>query len=503
MANFRVFKTSYTDRKGKARKAAKWYVEFRDQLDTVRRLPTFVSKAAAEEFGRNVVKLVDYHKGSGGQTDPTLTRWLAGLPQKTRDKLVSIGLLDAQRVAVAKPLVDHLEDWRAVLTAKGNGAQHIAETTGRVQRIIDGCAFKYHADISASKLLSFLHELRTNPDHPRGGISATTFNHMLGSFKAFCRWLVKDRRAAESPVAHLDGLNAQTDKRHERRPFTDEELMRLLDAAHHGPERRRMSGPERALLYWLAVESGLRANELRSLNRQSFDLDAEPATVTLEAGYAKNRREDTLPLRPELAAALRSFLATKAPAAPVFRLPSREKIIHMFRADLDAAGIPYVDEAGLFADFHSLRHTFITNLARGGVHPKTAQTLARHSTITLTMDRYTHTLVGEQTEALAALPDLTRPAPATVRSTGTDPVSPTSPDGQTVLADCLALSGRFQGTPVDSGRPLTEGDSRDAQRENPSISAVFRGNTGVSDERPLPDLNRGMTDLQSVAFPLG
>jgi len=60
----------------------------------------------------------------------------------------------------------------------------------------------------------------------------------------------------------------------------------------------------------------------------------------------------------------------------------------------------------LVADFHSLRHTFISNLARGGVHPKVAQSLARHSTITLTMDRYSHTLVGEHADALAVLPDL-------------------------------------------------------------------------------------------------
>ena len=63
----------------------------------------------------------------------------------------------------------------------------------------------------------------------------------------------------------------------------------------------------------------------------------------------------------------------------------------MIRRDLDEAGIPYRDDAGRVADFHSLRHTFITNLARGGVHPKVAQALARHSTITLTMDRYSHT----------------------------------------------------------------------------------------------------------------
>jgi hypothetical protein len=203
-----------------------------------------------------------------------------------------------------------------------------------------------------------------------------------------------------------------------------------------------------------------------------------------------------VPLRPELAAALRPFLATKVAAAPAFRVPSREKVIHMFRADLDAAGIPYVDAAGLFADFHSLRHTFITNLARGGVHPKTAQTLARHSTITLTMDRYTHTLVEEQTEALAVLPDLPRRVPQEARATGTD-------DSAIVLADCLALPERFQATSVDFGRLSDGSDSPKGAHENPRISSVAAGNQGVLEKRPLPGLNRGMTDLQSVAFPLG
>jgi integrase len=57
-------------------------------------------------------------------------------------------------------------------------------------------------------------------------------------------------------------------------------------------------------------------------------------------------------------------------------------------------------------DFHALRHTFITSLAAAGVHPKTAQMLARHSTITLTMDRYTHTLRGAEAAALASLADV-------------------------------------------------------------------------------------------------
>ncbi len=60
----------------------------------------------------------------------------------------------------------------------------------------------------------------------------------------------------------------------------------------------------------------------------------------------------------------------------------------MIRHDLAAAGIPYRDEQGRVFDCHSMRHQFISMLAAAGVHPKTAQELARHSTITLTMDHY-------------------------------------------------------------------------------------------------------------------
>ena len=104
----------------------------------------------------------------------------------------------------------------------------------------------------------------------------------------------------------------------------------------------------------------------------------------------------------------------------------------------EAAEIPYVDDTGRVADFHALRHTFITNLANSGVHPSTAQSLARHSTITLTMDRYTQTVVEQQSEALKNLPDLSLPAASAVQATGTDDKS--------VLADCLLFQGAKRGT---------------------------------------------------------
>ncbi len=53
-----------------------------------------------------------------------------------------------------------------------------------------------------------------------------------------------------------------------------------------------------------------------------------------------------------------------------------------------------------------LRRESIACLATAKVLPKVAQALARHSTITLTMDRYTHLGMGDLVEALGRLTGL-------------------------------------------------------------------------------------------------
>jgi integrase len=78
----------------------------------------------------------------------------------------------------------------------------------------------------------------------------------------------------------------------------------------------------------------------------------------------------------------------------------------MLRRDLKRACIAYADAAGRVVDFHALRHTFITSLARAGVHPLKAKELARHSTITLTMDVYSHVDANELRDALDSVPGL-------------------------------------------------------------------------------------------------
>jgi hypothetical protein len=157
---FRVFRANYRDASGKKRQAAKWYVEFRDHNRTVRRLPAFTSKATSEEMGRNLVRLVEYHAGTGGQTDPALTRWLSQLPPRTRAKLVSIGLVDPERAGAGRPLADHLKDFHADLLDKGTSAKQAGQVVARVRRVLDACRFVYPADLSAPKVQAFLADLR-------------------------------------------------------------------------------------------------------------------------------------------------------------------------------------------------------------------------------------------------------------------------------------------------------------------------------------------------------
>jgi len=87
--------------------------------------------------------------------------------------------------------------------------------------------------------------------------------------------------------------------------------------------------------------------------------------------------------------------------------------------------LQYQDADGRYADFHAQRHTHISAIVAGGASVKTAQELARHSTPTLTIGRYSHARLHDLTAALEALPDLTTPAATTataevMAATGTD-----------------------------------------------------------------------------------
>ena len=88
----------------------------------------------------------------------------------------------------------------------------------------------------------------------------------------------------------LEAYNADTDPRHVRRELSRQELTWLVATTETRtlPEHK-VPGPDRAMVYRLALGTGLRAKELRSLTPESFDLQSDPPALTLKAAHSKRR----------------------------------------------------------------------------------------------------------------------------------------------------------------------------------------------------------------------
>src|SRR5262249_4518237 len=144
-------------------------------------------------------------------------------------------------------------------------------------------------------------------------------------------------------------------------------------------------------------------------------------------------------------------------------------------------GIPYVvdgPDGPLYADFHALRHTYLTLGGRAGIDLRTLQELAGHSTPTLTA-RYSHRRLYDLAGAVGKLPsflpgDSPEGEAGALRATGTD--------GASCLASCLASQGRFSESRVDSGGRSRGGSGSGVLAakppENPEEIAGFQGEKG-------------------------
>ncbi|NOX59985.1 MAG: site-specific integrase [Planctomycetes bacterium] len=143
-------------------------------------------------------------------------------------------------------------------------------------------------------------------------------------------------------------------------------------------ERLEKLGRERRLIYMTLVLTGLRRGELEALRWR--DVDLSDCWLTVPAGKAKNRKAEPLPLRADLVTELKEWHTESGKvdgSVKVFRVPT--ELVKILDRDLKLDRYPKVDEDGRTIDVHAMRHTTATFLQRGGVAPKTAQRLMRHS----------------------------------------------------------------------------------------------------------------------------
>lgn len=78
---------------------------------------------------------------------------------------------------------------------------------------------------------------------------------------------------------------------------------------------------------------------------------------------------------------------------------SPRNLIRFFKQELAEAGLPDIR-------FHDLRHTAASLLLERNTHPKVVQELLGHSSVTLTLDTYSHLMPTMQSEAAKSMDDL-------------------------------------------------------------------------------------------------
>lgn len=81
-------------------------------------------------------------------------------------------------------------------------------------------------------------------------------------------------------------------------------------------------------------------------------------------------------------------------ATPTGRPLEHSTVSYAFGKALQAAALPKIR-------IHDLRHTAATLLLKHGVHPKVVQELLGHSSITLTLDTYSHVVPSLHVEVAA------------------------------------------------------------------------------------------------------
>lgn len=303
-------------------------------------------------------------------------------------------------------------EFRSDLASSGCVQSHVDLTVNQVKTAFNACGIKTLKDIlrpdAATRINTHLankkRESRRKGNvkykhaETLGPISARTRNAYVTSIRQFCKWCVDNDRLPECKLSRNLNKVEQSDKP-VRHAATEAELTRILAAARIGEFAAGLSGEQRYWLYRVANATGFRASELRSLTPAAFRLREATPHVVLWGSVAKNGDKAHQPIHPELAAELAKWLRGKAKDEPVWPGEWHKEAADMLRVDLATAKVPFKHRDGVL-DFHALRGTFITGLARAGVHPKTAQILARHSSIELTMQVYTHLDLAEVAAAL-------------------------------------------------------------------------------------------------------
>lgn len=250
-----------------------------------------------------------------------------------------------------------------------------------------------------------------------GGRTAKTVAGYCKDINASFRAAIREGLIQHNPFGPLEALD--TSDSLERKPFSGEEVARLLEAAPSEEWRG---------LILVAAFTGLRLGDAARLRWSCVDLETKRITV-IPSKTKKKKREVRIPIQPDLHAYLLAApVADDSPDAPVFptldrlRVNARAGLSRTFIDIMEAANVDrgkasretksdgcagyIIHERG----FHSLRHTFISWLRTAGVSEEDRMALSGHTTRE-SHQIYSHADEAALRHAIAKLPTITPKKP--------------------------------------------------------------------------------------------
>ena len=243
------------------------------------------------------------------------------------------------------------------------------------------------------------------------GLSARTVGHVHGVIRAALNDAVRWQDLGRNPALQASPPKKQ---RAEMRTWTAEQARMFLDSVR---------SDRLYAAYALALTTGLRRGELLGLAWRDVDLEvgwlnvrqtvisvnfkvqlSTPKTasgrrsVGLDSGTVELLREHRLR---QLKERHDLGLAAQQPDDLVFATVEGAPLhpglfTDTFDRRVKAAGVPRIR-------LHDLRHTAATLLLSAGVHPKVVQERLGHSSVSITLDLYSHSIPALQLEAASKL----------------------------------------------------------------------------------------------------
>ena len=252
------------------------------------------------------------------------------------------------------------------------------------------------------------------------GLSPRTCQYIFAILRKALNQAVKWNMINFNPS---DGVDRPRVPKYEIQPLTAKEAKKFLDTAK---ERKDPFYP----LFLLALSTGMRSGELLGLEWQDVDLENKRISVR----HTLINKTKTL-AEPKTARARRVIELSDLAVQALNEHKKNQAKIRLQASSWSSTYdlvfpteigtpfdhshltqrhfLPILKDAGLpRIRFHDLRHTAATLLLQAGEHPKVVQEMLGHSTISMTLDTYSHVLPSMQKEAAKKMNELLQESPS-------------------------------------------------------------------------------------------